>query len=102
MRRAKTLFLILIILAFSFALRAQILPSDLSLIVTDMHQHVIVGATCSLSRAGKTVLTKTTDENGVANFSSLRNGIYDLRIEKEGFAKFEKRGLQPSNGPISI
>ena len=102
MRRTEIFLFILGIFAFGISAPAQTLPGDLSVVVTDIQQQIVVGATCSLSQAGKLISTKITDENGVVSFTRLQSGIYDLRVEKEGFAKFEKRDLQPSKDLASI
>lgn len=102
MRRVEYILIIIGILVCGISAPAQTLPTDLSVVVTDAQQLVVVGAACSLTQAGKVIATKITDENGAATFTGLRPGAYDLRVEKEGFAKFEKRALQPSKDLTQI
>src|SRR5260221_978013 len=96
MRPVEYILIILGILVMGISESAQSLPSDLSLVVTDAQQLAIIGATCSLTHAGKIIATRITDENGTATFTGLSRGPYDLRVEKEGFAIFERPALKPS------
>ncbi len=102
MRRVGFIVIILGILVCGISAPAQTLPADLSVVVTDAEQLAVVGAACSLTQAGKIIATKITDENGAATFTGLRPGVYDLHVEKEGFAKFEKQDLQPSKALTRI
>jgi hypothetical protein len=59
--------------------------------VTDANQRPVRDAVCSLLRDAndkQPVATATTDEQGVALFSTVAPGPYTLRVEREGFDPF--------------
>src|ERR1700758_753402 len=59
--------------------------------VTDANQRPVRDAVCSLLGAAtdrQPVATATTDEQGVALFSTVSPGPYTLRVEREGFDSF--------------
>ena len=67
---------------------------SLEIIVTAPDDLVVPGANCFLSQNGKNLLTTVTDENGKARFDNLSEGNYLLKVEKEGFAGFQKDDLK--------
>src|ERR1043165_6621056 len=76
----------------ALAQQAANAPS-LRVTVADAQQRPVSGALCSLTHEGdarQPSTTATTDEHGVATFSSVTPGAYTLRVEREGFEAFSK------------
>lgn len=93
-----------ILLALSITANAQVaMPNQLRVVVTDAQNQVIAGAKCVLSQNKKTIAEVQTDARGAAIFANLTNGIYELKIEKEGFEKYEKREIAiGSDAPVEL
>ncbi len=68
----------------------------LRVVVTDAQNQVIAGAKCALSQNKKIIAEVQTDESGTATFANLIVGVYELKIEKEGFGKYEKTDVKIS------
>ncbi len=66
------------------------LPIKLRVTVTDTQNQTIAGAKCVLSQNKKILAEVLTDGNGAASFADLPDGVYDLKIEKQGFKTYEK------------
>ncbi len=84
-----------------YAQQSQSDLPGLTLLVTDSQQRVMAGAVCSLRIAGektRDAATATTDEQGVATFSGLPSGTYELRVEMPGFEPFTSRAVIIKNG----
>lgn len=77
----------------------------LRVIVLDEQQHIVVGATCLLSRPATPALniaSATTDAQGIANFSStIAPDTYTLRVESKGFTTFIKNGVVVKQGTLT-
>lgn len=90
-----------LVLVWSFflygVLTAQISGDDLRVNVSDTQTRVIAGARCILLKNEKIVAEAQTDETGAAIFKNIETGIYDLKIEKQGFEKLEKKNVVVGN-----
>lgn len=93
-----------ILLALNIAANAQnVQPNGLRLVVTDAQNEVIAGAKCVLSQNKKIIAETQTDATGTAVFANLASGVYELKIEKEGFEKYEKNPIEIApNAPLEI
>ncbi len=69
--------------------------NELRLNVLDAQNQVIPGARCVLSQNQTTIAETISDERGTATFANLVGGVYQLKVEKEGFKIYE-------NATISI
>src|SRR5947209_18748228 len=70
--------------------------AGLRVTVADANQRPVPGALCSLLRGEndmKATATATTDDQGVAVFSSVAPGAYVLRVEREGFDSYNKSSV---------
>lgn len=97
MKSAVKIFSIVlgILLALNINASAQnVVPVNLRVVVADAQTRVIAGAKCVLSQNKRTIAEVQTDENGAAAFANLSNGVYELKIEKEGFEKYEKNSIE--------
>lgn len=76
-------------LLFSFSLVAQVNTASLGGLVTDPVRAVVPGVTVSV-KSDATGVTRTTeaDASGYYSFPSLPIGVYEVRIERNGFAPF--------------
>ncbi len=84
-----------ILLALNIAANAQnAQPNKLRLIVADAQNEVVAGAKCVLSQNKKIITETQTDATGTAVFANLSSGVYELKIEKEGFEKYEKKPIE--------
>jgi hypothetical protein len=62
--------------------------------VTDPTGAVIPNATITLTNTGTgDTKTATTNSSGLYNFPGLNHGTYTLKVEAQGFKKFEKTGI---------
>ena len=68
--------------------------NGLRLTILDNQSQVIAGAKCVLSQNSKTASEVQTDASGMAIFTGISSGLYDLKIEKDGFKKYEKIALK--------
>ena len=85
---------LVILLAFDITANAQnVVTNQLRVVVTDAQTQLIAGAKCVLSQNKKTVAEVQTDAGGTVIFTGISNGVYDLQVEKDGFAKFAKSQL---------
>ncbi len=76
---------------------------QLRVVVTDAQNQAIAGARCVLSQNGKIIAEAQTDESGAANFTDIPGGIYELKVEREGFEKYEKSELKfVANTPLEL
>ncbi|MGI8469695.1 MAG: carboxypeptidase regulatory-like domain-containing protein, partial [Pyrinomonadaceae bacterium] len=81
-----------ILLALSITAPAQIIPPNrLRVVVTDAQNEFVAGAKCVLSQNKKEVAEAQTDASGAAIFAGVASGVYKLKIEKEGFEKYERQ-----------
>jgi hypothetical protein len=84
-----------ILLVLNVAANAQnVAPNGLRLVVTDAQNEVVAGARCVLSQNKKAIAEAQTDTGGAAVFSNLAAGVYELKIEKEGFEKYEAKAIE--------
>ncbi len=87
-----------ILLAFNLALNAQtVSPDNFGIVVTDEQNQVIIGANVTLSKNKKESAEAQTDGSGTVVFAGISSGIYDLKIVKEGFRTYEKKGVAVNN-----
>lgn len=93
-----------ILLVLNSAANAQnAASSELRLVVTDAQNEVVAGAKCILSQNKKTIAELQTDAVGTAVFTNRANGVYELKIEKEGFENYEKKPFEiTANVPLEI
>src|SRR5215469_14885590 len=90
--RILALFSVLIISMGATAAFAQTETGQLTARVTDPHGAVIPGATVTVKQAGTGFSqTKTAGDEGLAFFSNLKPGIYDVTVNAKGFADLTKR-----------
>ena len=66
---------------------------ELRVTVSDAKGQIIPGAKSALSQKGTIIEVSETDANGTATFKSIVPGLYDLSVEKAGFAKQEKNNV---------
>jgi hypothetical protein len=84
------LFAFLLCVFFGKNLNAQSGTTSVSGTVFDGQKQVIFGATVTLTNAEKGFArTATTDDNGTFNFPVIQPGVYRLKVEMNGFKKFE-------------
>ena len=95
--------LIVILFFSSFITDAQqtSAPVLLRVTVTDAQNQVVTGAKCVLSQNQKTVAEVETGIDGTASFSQIATGVYDLKIEKDGFGKYEKAAVQIGDATVA-
>ncbi|MGI9035312.1 MAG: TonB-dependent receptor [Pyrinomonadaceae bacterium] len=75
----------------------------LSLSVTDAQGQVVAGAKCTLLQNNKQIAQAQTDENGAAVFDNIASGVYDLKVEQEGFETYQCERLKIAPGaPLQI
>ena len=78
-------------------------PNALRVVVSDNQNQAIAGAKCVLSQAGKTIAEIQTDSGGAATFGEIPSGVYELKVEKEGFAKYENKTLKIAvDAPVEL
>ena len=78
-------------------------PNALRVVVSDNQNQAIAGAKCVLSQAEKTVAEVQTDSGGAASFKEIPRGVYELKVEKEGFAKYENKTLKIApDAPVEL
>ena len=68
--------------------------NDWRVVVADAQERLIVGAKCVLRRDQKIVAEVVTNESGAAIFKNAADGIYSLKIEKDGFEKFAEENIK--------
>jgi protocatechuate 3,4-dioxygenase beta subunit len=72
--------------------------------VSDASGGVLPGATVTITNSGtKAVRTAVTDDRGGYIFPSLFNGVYELKVELEGFKGYEAKNifLSPNDTAVS-
>ena len=70
--------------------------------VTDASGGVLPGATVTITNSGtKAARTAVTDDRGGYTFPSLFNGVYELKVELEGFKGYDAKNIvaQPERHP---
>lgn len=87
-----------ILLCINSVTRAQNALFQFHVAVIDLQNKVIPGAKCVLSQNGKAIKETPTDDNGAAIFADLAGGVYELKIEKDGFEKYEKNNIDVGAG----
>ncbi|MBM3755452.1 MAG: TonB-dependent receptor [Acidobacteria bacterium] len=81
------------------ALYAQVTTATVYATVNDTTGAVVPGASITLLHEETAAsVTRTTNETGEAAFDFLRVGTYVVRVEANGFKKFENKGLALSSG----
>src|SRR6185369_15401358 len=79
---------LLILIATTFAARAQGTASRVTGLVTDNRGAVVEGATVTLtSERTKVSLNTQTTSTGAYVFDSVQVGIYTVTVEKQGFRR---------------
>jgi len=98
MRRKTDIFKAMLIILFALNAVAEAQSDESAnawrVIVTDSQKQFIAGAKCVLLQDRKIIAEVQTDTNGTAGFTGLASGFYDLQIEREGFGKYEKKGIK--------
>jgi hypothetical protein len=62
--------------------------------VTDASGGVLPGATVTITNSGtKALRTAVTDDRGGYTFASLFNGVYEIKVELEGFKGYEAKNI---------
>src|SRR5262249_33439587 len=98
MRIARLAALILL-LAVTGSVPAQVTTATFYGIVTDPTGAVVPGASVTLTHEGTSATaTRITDAAGEFIFDFLRVGSYTLRIEARGFKKLENKGIDLASG----
>ena len=69
-------------------------PNNLRVVVSDNQSRAIEGAKCVLSQDKKTIAEVQTGADGTAAFTGIPNGVYELKIEKEGFGEYNRETLK--------
>ena len=88
-----------LLLALSIAAAAQkAAPNQLRLVITDAQNEAVAGANCILSQDKKIIVEAQSGADGTVVFAALAAGAYDLKIEKEGFEKYEKNTVEMTGG----
>src|SRR5438094_362022 len=91
-----------LLIALAAAAFGQATPQDgLRLTVTDEQDRAVAGAKCVLSKNAKSIAEIQTGPDGTAVFSDIPVGSYDLRVEKDGFRKYERVAISFSGGKTS-
>src|SRR5258708_2203627 len=66
--------------------------------VTDVTMAPVAGAIVTVSNNHGVLLSAETNEKGGYAFSSLKPGVYSIRVTSPGFAMFENRSLTVAAG----
>ncbi len=70
--------------------------------ITDPLGAVIPGASVTLSRDGRILAQVRSDEQGRYRFADLASGLYQLRVERQGFAPREIRDIFLPAGAVRV
>src|SRR5262249_10512512 len=90
--RILALFSVLIISMGATAAFAQTETGQLTVRVTDPQNAVVPGATVAIKQASTGFSqTKTAGDEGLAIFSNLKPGVYEISSNARGFAELNKR-----------
>jgi hypothetical protein len=84
--------------------QSRLSTTGLRVTVTDVQQHSLSGATCSLllpNESATVVATTTTDEQGIAAFTAIALGAYILQVESKGFEAFRKSDVVVKDGALT-
>ena len=102
----KTCVLISAVLFLMCAIsNAQTTPgaAELRVSVFDAQNSAVSGANCVLHQNENIVAQIATDEAGGAVFQNLKTGVYQLSVEKKGFAKYEAAKIEVgANSPFEL
>jgi hypothetical protein len=100
----KSARLILLWATVSLPLAAQTTGGSITGTVLDAQNAVVPGATVKATNMNQnTVFTTTTDASGIFVFPQLLPARYAISAEKEGFHKFEQRGVVlEANSALSL
>ncbi|HEX2710814.1 MAG TPA: carboxypeptidase regulatory-like domain-containing protein, partial [Candidatus Acidoferrales bacterium] len=94
MYRFNRALLAIFLVAFSLPVAAQTTSGSITGTVLDPQGTVVPDATVTATNMDQnTAFTTTTDSAGTFTFPQLLPAQYKVTVEKEGFKKFEQRGL---------
>jgi hypothetical protein len=80
-------------------------PADFTIEVSvfDQAKHPVSGVEVRLENPGKVVVSSVTDAKGLAHFTQLERGPYQISATKEGFQAIEKNAIEvPETGVLSV
>jgi Carboxypeptidase regulatory-like domain len=77
-------------------------PSSLQGQVRDSQGTGVVGAKITLSTDGDRSYSAITDSEGIFRLRNISPGNYSLTVEKQGFLKLEREGLQVQRGAMLL
>jgi hypothetical protein len=104
-RLTRSLTALALALALPFSVMAQQVRSGASLRVTthDEAEQAVAAVVVELKRGGTVVIQATTDEKGVAQFTNVAPGTYEVVISKEGLETLNQADVAVTVGtPVEI
>ena len=98
MKNKRKFFSVLlgILLALNLTAAAQNAVKQWRVIVSDAQNQAVAGAKCILSQDKKTIAEIQTDADGAAIFTGVPDGVYTLKIEKDGFGEYKRENVKIS------
>ena len=95
-----------VLLCLSFSpvfVSAQTETGQIVVKATDPQGAVVSGATIKIKSIERgTEVTSTTNDEGLATFTNLQPGLYDVTVEGGGFAPFSQRAQVTVGGKLSV